>query len=163
MRWFRCGGLAVAIAACSTGSGAKHEDGSATMPPKELPKPPPAAPDAMVTVGSATVSVEVVSTEAKIERGLMYREHVPPDRGMLFLMNQEYDWAFWMRNTLIPLDIIFIRKDMTVAGIAANAKPKDETLLRVGVPSLFVLEVNAGWAAAHAVKPGTPVRFENVR
>ena len=122
----------------------------------------PVAPQAKVTVGDATVDVEVVSTEAKVERGLMYREHLPPDQGMLFLMNREYDWAFWMRNTLLPLDIIFIKKDMTVAGVAANAKPKDESLLRVGVPSLFVLEVNAGWAAAHGVKAGTKVTFANV-
>jgi uncharacterized membrane protein (UPF0127 family) len=92
----------------------------------------------------------------------MYREHLPPDDGMLFLMGREFDWAFWMHNTLIPLDIIFIKKDMTVAGVAANAKPKDDGLLRVGVPSLYVLEVNAGWAAAHGVAPGTPVKFENV-
>jgi uncharacterized membrane protein (UPF0127 family) len=154
--------LVVALGACSTGTGAKHEDGSATLPPKEPPKPQPAAPTPKVSVGTATVSVEVVSTEAKIHLGLMYREHLPPNDGMLFLMGSEDDWAFYMRNTLIPLDIIFIRKDMTVAGIAANAKPKDETLLQVGVKSLYVLEVNAGWAAAHGVKAGTPVKFENI-
>jgi len=122
----------------------------------------PSAPPAKVTVGNAAVEVEVVATEAKIERGLMYRQNLPPDAGMLFLMGKEWDWAFWMRNTLIPLDIIFITKDMRVAGVAANAKPRDETLLKVGVPSLYVLEVNAGWAAAHQVSTGSPVKLENV-
>ena len=115
-----------------------------------------------VILGTAAVDVEVVSTEAKIERGLMYREHLPMDQGMLFLMSRVYDWSFWMHNTLIGLDIIFITKDMKVAGVAANAKPQDDSLLKVGVPSLYVLEVNAGWAAAHQVVAGTPVQFEAV-
>jgi uncharacterized membrane protein (UPF0127 family) len=115
-----------------------------------------------VTLGDASVEVEVVATPAKIERGLMYREHLPMEQGMLFLMDRENDWRFWMHNTLIGLDIIFIKKDMTVAGIAANAKPQDDSLLNVGVPSLYVLEVNAGWAAAHQVAAGTRVKFENV-
>ena len=115
-----------------------------------------------VTVGNATVDVEIVATEAKIEKGLMYRQHLPPDQGMLFLMGIEKVWSFWMRNTLIPLDIIFITKDMEVAGVAANAKPLDESLVKVDKPSLYVLEVNAGWAAAHQVAAGTKVKFENV-
>jgi len=135
-----------------------------TTPPtsSDPPHPAPKGPPAKVTVGSTAVDVEVVATEAKIERGLMYRQNLPPDSGMLFLMGKEWDWAFWMRNTLISLDIIFITKDMRVAGVAANAKPQDDTLLKVGVPSLYVLEVNAGWAAAHQVSTGSPVKFENV-
>jgi hypothetical protein len=104
----------------------------------------------------------VVATEAKIERGLMYREHLPPDAGMLFMMGREYDWAFYMRNTLIPLDMLFIGKDLTVAGVVVNAEPRTETLRRVGKPSLYVLEVNGGWAAAHGVTAGAKVRFENI-
>jgi uncharacterized protein len=116
----------------------------------------------MVAIGDAKVTVEVVATEAKIEKGLMYREHLPPDGGMLFLMGTEYDWKFYMRNTLIPLDMIFIGKDMTIAGIVANAEPRTETLRSVGKPSLYVLEVNAGWAAAHKVQAGAKVRFDHV-
>ena len=78
--------------------------------------------------GDVAVNVEVVATEAKIEKGLMYRQHLPLDAGMLFLMGHEKDWTFWMRNTLIPLDMLFITKDMTVAGIVENAEPKTETL-----------------------------------
>jgi uncharacterized protein len=112
--------------------------------------------------GEVAVTVEVVATPAKIERGLMYREHLPPDDGMLFLMGEERDWPFYMRNTLIPLDMIFITKAMTVAGISANAVPRTETLRRVGVPSSYVLEVNGGWAASHNVTAGTQVRFDGV-
>jgi uncharacterized membrane protein (UPF0127 family) len=112
--------------------------------------------------GETSVSVEIVATEAKIERGLMYREHLPPDDGMLFLMRENRIWSFWMRNTLIPLDIIFITKDMTIAGIAENAEPRTETLREVDAPSLYVLEVNGGYCAAHKLTAGAKVRFENV-
>lgn len=112
--------------------------------------------------GDLAVSVEIVSTEAAIERGLMYRQHLPPDDGMLFLMRENRIWSFWMRNTLIPLDIIFITKDMTIAGIAENAEPRTETLREVDKPSLYVLEVNGGYCAAHKVTAGAKVRFERV-
>lgn len=112
--------------------------------------------------GEVVVNVEVVSTPAKVQQGLMYREHLAPDAGMLFLMGYETDHAFYMRNTLIPLDMIFITKDLTIAGIVENAEPRTETLRRVGKTSLYVLEVNGGWTAAHHVAPGAKVRFENV-
>jgi uncharacterized protein len=141
------------------------------MPPKaQAPSDAaaaPAAPSAKVYLstpnGEVAVNVEVVSTEAKIERGLMWREHMPLENGMLFLMGYEKDWAFWMRNTLIPLDMIFIAKDMTVAGIVENAQPKTETLRKAGAKSLYVLEVNGGWCKEHGVATGAKVRYENVK
>ena len=92
----------------------------------------------------------------------MYREHLPPDDGMLFMMGYENNHTFYMRNTLIPLDMLFITKDMTVAGIVERAEPRTETLRSVGAPSLYVLEVNGGWAKAHSITPGAKVRFERV-
>ena len=124
---------------------------------KTLPKVYLASPS-----GDIAVNVEVVATEAKIERGLMYRQHLPPSDGMLFLLNVEKDWTFWMRNTLIPLDMIFIKRDLTIAGIVENAEPKTDTIRSVGVPSFYVLEVNGGWAAQHHISAGAKVRFENV-
>jgi len=112
--------------------------------------------------GEMTVSVEVVSTPATIERGLMFREHLPPDQGMLFLMDHEQPWSFWMHNTLIPLDMLFIKSDMTVAGIVENATPRTDDLRKVDAPSLYVLEVNGGYCAAHKVTAGSKVRFEGV-
>lgn len=154
------------VAACSNTS--KRDD--APMPPTTTPGPgssgaTAAAPRVVfeTPAGEVSVTVEVVATPAKIERGLMYREHLPPDDGMLFLMGHEHDHAFYMRNTLIPLDMIFIRKDLTVAGIVAQATPRTETLRRVGAPSLYVLEVNGGWTAPHQITPGTRVRFVGVR
>lgn len=129
--------------------------------------PPPTDPSAPSVYlaspkGDVKVTVEVVATEPKIERGLMYRQNLPPDEGMLFMMGREYDWKFYMRNTLIPLDMIFISRDQTIAGIVANATPRTEDLRSVGKPSMYVLEVNGGWAQAHDVRPGAKVRFENV-
>jgi uncharacterized membrane protein (UPF0127 family) len=111
---------------------------------------------------TAEVTVEIARTPRQIQRGLMYREHMPPDHGMLFLMGEERIQSFWMRNTLISLDMIFIGKDMTVAGVVANTEPLTDTSRRVDRPSYYVLEVNAGWAAAHHVTAGTRVRFRNV-
>lgn len=112
--------------------------------------------------GEVTVTVEVADTWPKIEKGLMYRQHLGVDDGMLFLMEGEEDWGFYMRNTLIPLDMIFITRDFTVAGIVENAVPRDETSRKVGKPSLYVLEVNGGWTRKHGVVAGAKVRFENV-
>ena len=112
--------------------------------------------------GDVPVKVEVVATEAKIEKGLMYRQHLPLDSGMLFLMGREYQWSFWMRNTLIPLDMIFIGKDMTIAGIVENAEPLTESLRQVDKPSSYVLEVNGGFTRKAGVVAGAKVRFENV-
>ena len=86
----------------------------------------------------------------------------PTDQGMLFLMSEEKNWPFWMHNTLIPLDLIYIARDMTIAGIVENAEPRTDTLREVGKPSLFVLEVNGGFCAAHKIAAGAKVQFEGV-
>lgn len=152
----------VLIVACERG--AKHDDAMIVQAPVHADAAPKhGAKVAMSTPnGEASVDVEVVATEPKIERGLMFRQHLPPDEGMLFLMTVEKDWTFWMRNTLIPLDMIFIKRDMTIAGIVENAEPRTETMRQVGVPSVFVLEVNGGWTAAHHVVANAKVRFDGV-
>jgi uncharacterized protein len=156
----------IAILACS--SGAKHDE-AATVPSRDSPPAPPSAVTTQMPKvylsspkGELVVAVEIAATPAKIERGLMFREHLPPDHGMLFLMGEERVWTFWMRNTLLPLDMIFIARDLTIAGIVENATPRTETLRQVTAPSLFVLEVNGGYCAAHHVIAGAKVRFDGV-
>jgi len=164
VRWLL---LVAILGGCSSGN--KHDDG-ATVPPQSQPRdatavaPTTPMPKVYLSTpqGDITVNVEIAATPAKIERGLMFREHLPTDSGMLFLMNEERSWPFWMRNTLIPLDMIFIAKDLTIAGIVENAEPRTETLREVKPPSLYVLEVNGGYCAAHKVATGTKVRFEGV-
>ena len=109
-----------------------------------------------------TVTVEVVRTEQEVERGLMFRRELAADAGMLFLMGQLRDHTFWMRNTIIPLDMIFIDQDGVVAGVVENTEPRTDTPRSVGKPSLYVLEVNAGWAKSHGVSAGAMSRFEGV-
>lgn len=150
------------VAACSKAP--KRDDAQVTTPQPTRTTDATAPKVVFETpAGEIPVTVEVVDTPARIERGLMFREHLPPDDGMLFFMGYESDHAFWMRNTLIPLDMIFIKRDMTVAGVVERAEPRTETLRRVGVPSLYVLEVNGGWAAPHHIVPGTKVRFVGMR
>lgn len=163
---------AATVAACSNSTKTKHDDAPTGASHGSAHDPaPPEAPSAKVYLtgaqGEVPVTVEVVATVPKIMKGLMYREHLPVDRGMLFLMavmteGKEDDHAFYMRNTLIPLDMIFIKKDLTIAGIVENAEPRTETLRRVGTPSLYVLEVNGGFTAQRGIKPGSKVRFEGV-
>lgn len=154
--------LGVALAgACEHGG---RDDAVSVVPKHSEPIRELAAPRVVIATagGDAVVDVEVVASEGAIRRGLMFRQHLPPGNGMLFLMPVEREWTFWMRNTLIPLDMIFIRGDMTVAGVVENAEPKTEVLRSVGEKSRYVLEVNGGWAREHGVVKDVSVRFENV-
>jgi uncharacterized membrane protein (UPF0127 family) len=110
----------------------------------------------------AAVSVEVARTDAERAKGLMHRRELGPDAGMLFLFDETGEHPFWMKNTLIPLDMIFIGEDGRVTGIVARATPGDLRPRSAGGPSRYVLEVNGGWAEAHRVAPGDRVRFEHV-
>jgi len=111
----------------------------------------------------ARVSVEVARTRRALERGLMNRTHLPPDAGMLFLFRRPKVQTFWMRDTLIPLDMIFVSSDMVVAGVVENAEPKTLTRRTLpGVVSQYVVEVNASWAREHGVEAGAPVEFIGV-
>jgi len=153
-----------ACAACQKSGGAHGEDRepemTTTVPdPSKLPKVVLAGADGEQHV----VTVEVVRSGKELERGLMFRRHLDPDAGMLFLMGEEDVHTFWMKNTLIPLDMIFIQKDKVVAGVFENAPPETLELRFVDKPSFYVLEVNGGWSRAHGVGEGTKVRFENVR
>ena len=92
----------------------------------------------------------------------MYRQHLAPDAGMVFLFAEDEVQSFWMKNTLIPLDMIFIAADLTVAGVVENAEPLTTEGRGIDAPSRYVLEVNGGWARAHGVTAGTRVRFEHL-
>lgn len=152
------------LAACARGA-----PGPATEQDEPATAGPPAALLPRVHLAGAdgvehAVTVEVVREPEELRRGMMNRRHLDADRGMLFLMGQVTIHTFWMKNTYVPLDIIFITEGFTVAGVAADARPLDEgPRYWVDEPSLYVLEVNAGWAAKRGVTKGSRVRFENVR
>jgi uncharacterized protein len=113
---------------------------------------------AWINVTFPGVGAAVIAEIAQnIPRGLMGRPSMPENYGMLFDMIASGNHAFYMKNVLIPLDLIFISQDHVVVGIIRNATPFDETLRAVGVPSRYVLEVNGGWAARHGVTVGQRV------
>lgn len=108
--------------------------------------------------GRYAFEVEDADTDSKRETGLMCRTTLAPDRGMLFdFQAPTDDVAFWMRNTLIPLDIVFIRPDGRVLSIARNARPLDETPLPAGGTIRGVLELAGGRAAEIGLMPGDQV------
>ena len=113
--------------------------------------------------GDAVVTVEVADTKDVIAKGLSGRTSLAPDAGMLFFMGKEHDWRFWMKDTLIPLDMIWLSKDLKIVGILHNAQPRTDTSRHAGKPSLYVLEVNGGWCKAHGVGADSRVTFENVK
>lgn len=112
-----------------------------------------------VTFPSASVLAEVAETDKRRALGLMYRTHLPEGRGMLFTWPNEQVRAFWMRNTYIPLDLIFIGKSGRVVGVLHEASPESDRPLTVSRPAMHVLEVPAGWARRNGVDVGQPVVF----
>jgi uncharacterized membrane protein (UPF0127 family) len=103
--------------------------------------------------GDHRFTVEVAATPAEQERGLMFRKSLAPDRGLIFPYAPAQEVAFWMKNTLIPLDMIFIRSDGTIARIA-TAKPLDLTPVPSGEPVSAVLEIRGGRAAELGIREG---------
>ena len=101
--------------------------------------------------------VEVAATPAQQERGLMFRTAMGPDEGMIFPYSPPQGVAFWMKNTVIPLDIIFIGADHRVINIAANATPYSEATLPSNAPAIGVLELNGGRAAQLGIVPGSRI------
>jgi len=124
----------------------------------------PAAPGELENVTLVTASgehvfkVEVMRTDEQRARGLMFRKHLPADRGMLFDFKAEQRVSMWMRNTYIPLDMVFIARDGTVVNVAQDTEPLSERTIPSAGPALAVLEVNAGVARRIGLKAGDRVR-----
>lgn len=107
--------------------------------------------------GTYRFQVEIADSEIEREYGLMCRNSLAADRGMLFLFDHADYQAFWMRNTLIPLDIVYIGPDGRVVSIVRNARPLDESPLPSGGKTQFTLELAAGRAAQIGLLPGDRV------
>ncbi|MGH1353736.1 MAG: DUF192 domain-containing protein [Thalassovita sp.] len=112
--------------------------------------------------GQARFSVEVADTMRERSTGLMHRESMPAMSGMLFVYPFAQSVGFWMRNTLIPLDMIFMDPSGTVTHVHHNAIPLDETPIRGGSGVKFVLEINGGMAARLGIIPGSQMRHPSV-
>ncbi len=129
----------------------------------------PKLPHARVTLidafgGKHPVDAEVASTRDQRTRGLMWRTELAEGTGMIFLFDRDDLLSFWMKNTLIPLDMIFIRSDFTIVGIVQRAEPKTLSARSPGnVESQYVLEVPSGWTEKIGLKPGLKVILEGTQ
>jgi uncharacterized membrane protein (UPF0127 family) len=109
-----------------------------------------------------TFHVEIADTPAKRELGLQYRRELPADHGMLFLFPDEKEQSFWMKNTPIPLDMIFINKDRRIVGIVEQTVPFSLESRSVRAPSQYVLEINGGLSRRFGIRAGDAVRIEGI-
>ena len=96
--------------------------------------------------------LELAQTTSQIERGLMFRNNLPPDHGMLFVFNDRTQSAFWMRDTRVPLSIAWLDREANVNEIQ-DMKPMSDQLHRPLAPYWYAVEVNQGWFASHGVHP----------
>jgi uncharacterized membrane protein (UPF0127 family) len=103
--------------------------------------------------------LEVCSNDGERAKGLMYRRSLEEDAGMIFVFPEERDHSFWMKNTYIPLDMVFVGKDMRVVGVLADVPPLNLAPRTVGRPSLYVLEFAAGTMKRHGVEAGATLKI----
>ncbi len=111
----------------------------------------------VTSTGRHAFQIEIANNDATRERGLMDRRYMAADHGMLFEFDREAPVAFWMKNTYIPLDMIFIAPSGVVTHIVSNAEPLSERVIPSGGPCIGVLELNGGTAASIGLKVGDKV------
>jgi hypothetical protein len=133
--------LAAVLLCALAAAGAAHAAGQTTL-------------EIITKGGVRPFTVELATNDAERERGLMYRKELPDGRGMLFDFHEERPVAFWMRNTYIPLDMIFIRADGRILRIAENTQPLSDRLIPSEGPVRAVLEVTGGTARKLGIAPG---------
>jgi uncharacterized membrane protein (UPF0127 family) len=109
-----------------------------------------------------SVRVEVADDDDERARGLMFRRHLAPDAGMLFVFEEPKTASFWMKNTFIPLDVLFIGEDLTILGIVTDTVPLSEDSIEIDQPSRYVLEVNAGFVRTHGIVAGSEIALVGV-
>lgn len=114
------------------------------------------------STGEYQFNVEVVDTPETRAQGLMFRTELADDAGMLFDFEEEREVSFWMQNTLIPLDMIFVGSDGIVDTIHVNARPQDPTSVPSQVPVQFVLEIPGGRSVEIGLKPGDRMDHDRV-
>jgi uncharacterized protein len=104
---------------------------------------------------------ELAVTPEEHERGLMYRKSLAPDAAMLFVFQRDDVRFFWMKNTYIPLDMVFVNSRLEVTGIYRSAKPLDEKTVTSWSPAMYVLEINSGKADQCDIGVGSKIKFKN--
>jgi hypothetical protein len=123
----------------------------------------PAHEPVTVSIGGHRFQVEVAESNKEITRGLMYRERLGKFQGMLFVFPDEQPRSFWMKNTLIPLDIIFISSSSRIVSISERAEPLTLTSRESKGPARYVLEINGGLSSELKIRPGIKVKIEGLK
>ena len=145
---------AAALAACTAAPQAQAGTGAETATTAKL------VPLTVTTAGGVRrFQVEVARTPEEQEKGLMFRTEMPADQGMIFPMSPPRVATFWMKNTVLPLDLVFIRADGTIARIAERAVPYSLDVIDSGEPVAAVLELNGGAAATAGMAAGDKVSW----
>jgi uncharacterized membrane protein (UPF0127 family) len=109
--------------------------------------------------GKHSFNVELAETPAQMEQGLMFRQEMAPDAGMLFDFKQPTMATMWMHNTLIPLDMLFVDAQGRIVNIHERAVPQSDAVIAAAAPVRVVVELNGGTAARLGIKPGDRVLF----
>jgi len=141
---------------------------SCSAPQNTPAAPPPAAPASgprVVLPDGAAIQVELATDEPTRSQGLMYRDRLAEDRGMLFFFPQSGEYPFWMKNTLIPLDMIWIDDQRRIAHVTSNVPPCKADPCPNYPPNAnakYVLELAAGVAAKHHLTKDQTLRFEGM-
>jgi uncharacterized membrane protein (UPF0127 family) len=155
--------LALLCVASMPGCDARAGDTTATSLQTELPLSEAGLTQVPLSIRTADANhdfiVEVAETGAQQAQGLMFRTRLAPDKGMIFPFPEDRVASFWMKNTVIPLDIVFVRRDGTIESIAANTIPYSLAPVRSNEPIATVLEIAAGRAAELGIEPGDTVSW----
>jgi hypothetical protein len=150
--------LALLLAACSTSQPAEAPTNTTTA--SASPAGLTTAPLTIASGGKAhRLTVELAVTPEEQEKGLMFRTSLAPDAGMLFPFVPPRTATFWMKNTVIPLDLLFIRTDGAIVRIAAQAQPYSQATISANQPVMAVLELAGGRAAELGLKEGDRVSW----
>jgi len=156
-------GLALALTCGALGAGGACKNSQRMNAGASAAVAAPASVKIPLDSGRAAVfRVELARTEPEREHGLMDRDHMDLDAGMLFIFERSAPLTFWMKNTRIPLDMIFISQDRHIVGIVENAAPETLTARRVDGFSRYVLEINGGQSSRLGIRPGAAVDFSGV-
>ena len=110
----------------------------------------------------ASFDIEIADSEYETQTGLMYRKRMKADRGMLFVFPEVAGHSFYMKNTEFPLDLIFVKEDMTIANYHENAQPMDESSLPSQGAVQYVLELNAGLIQKLGIQSGDSIAFKKI-
>ncbi len=106
------------------------------------------------------IQIQIADNDDERAEGLMWRKYMPEDDGMLFIFDDEEPLTFWMKNTYIPLDMVFADKSGNIVSIYPEATPLSEASIPSGKPAKYVVEVNGGFCATYGIIPGDKIKYE---